>query len=296
MLQLRRIGRIGLVVLSTVVGAPAAAVTIANLGVTDSSTNVFDDTGPIGSVAQSSAAVAASGSTGFVVDYGAVVGADTGGAGGGSYTQAFSGSFSISFEVTEAAGVSWSVSVDVVRAGALTIVSDGTGTAEVTLDALTASLIGAGSLVGSLDLAAVGTLDNAAAPGSSPDQPFLQSSSAVITGFGTGAAQLITLAFSFTASVTTQDVPGGMIQGDEGALRMGMDSALASFTADDYPGPGGRSTSGDGITVSANVSPPSVPEPGAELLLALSLIGLAWSERRRAPRRTPARVARGLRA
>jgi hypothetical protein len=274
--SLQHIGRIGLVALLALVGTPAAAATISTLGVTDSSTSFFDDTGPMGSVAQASTNVVSAGAGGFAVNYGAVVGADTGGAGGGTFTQGFTGSFTISFEVTESAGVSWSLAVDVVRAGALTIISDGTGSAEVTLEALTATMLGEGTLVGSLDLAAVATLDNVAAAGTSPDQPFLQSSSAVITGLGTGSAQLVSLAFSFVASVTTRDLAGGMVQGDEGALRMGVDGGLASYSADDYPGPGARSMTGDGITVTA-----SVPEPGAEILLALSLMGLGWSERRR---------------
>jgi len=274
--SLQHIGRIGLVALLALVGTPAAAATISALSVTDGSTSFFDDTGPMGSVAQSSTNVVSAGAGGFAVNYGAVVGADTGGAGGGTFTQNFSGSFTISFEVTGSAGVSWSVAVDVVRAGALTIVSDGTGSAEVTLEALTATMLGDGTLLGSLDLASVPTLDNAAAAGTSPDQGFLQNSSAVITGLGTGSAQLVSLAFSFTASVTTRDLAGGMVQGDEGALRMGVDGGLASFSADDYPGPGARSLANDGITVTA-----SVPEPGAQVLLALSLMGLGWSERGR---------------
>jgi hypothetical protein len=279
LVSLQHIGRIGpvaLLALLALSAKPATAATISALGVTDSSTSFFDDTGPMGSLAQSSANIASSGAAGFAVDYDAVVGADTGGAGGGTFTQDFSGGFTISFEVTESVGVSWSVAVDVVRAGALTIVSDGTGSAEVTLEALTATMLGEGALIGSLDLAAVAPLDNAAAAATSPDQGFLQSSSAVITGFGTGSAQLVSLAFTFTASVTTRDVAGGMVQGDEGALRMGMDGGLASFSADDYPGSGARSMAGDGITVTA-----TVPEPGAEILLALSLMGLGWSERRR---------------
>ena len=273
MSQLRRIGQIALAALT--LAAPASAVTISNLTVSNASTSVFDDSGPVGSVAQSSASVSASGASGFALQYGAVVGADTGGAGGGTFTQSFTGSFNISFEVTEAAGWSWVVSVDVVRSGALTIVSDGSGTADVTLDALSVTHAGAGALVGSLDLAAVGTLSNAAAAGTSPDQAFLQSASAVITGFGTGAAQLVTLSFFFTASATTVDRPGGQTQGDEAALRLGMDSALASFAADDYPGPGARSLASDGISVTA-----TVPEPGAEILLALGLIGLGWFDRK----------------
>jgi hypothetical protein len=280
---LRRIGSIALAALA--LALPASAVTISNLTVSDASTSVFDDSGPIGAVAESSASVGASGASGFAVQYGAVLGADTGGAGGGTFSQSFSGSFSIRFEVTETAGWSWVVSVDVVRSGALTIVSDGSGWAEVTLDALSVTHTGAGALAGSLDLVAVGTLSNATAPGASLDQAFLQSASAVITGVGTGAAQLVTLGFSFTASVDTVDVEGGFVQGDEGALRMGRDGALLSFTADDYPGPGARQPTGDGIFVSAAVPPAAVPEPGAEILLALGLIGLGWAERTR-PRRS----------
>ncbi|MEN8159436.1 MAG: hypothetical protein ABFS41_05105 [Myxococcota bacterium] len=277
----RRIRWIGLAALIAIAGAPAAAVTISNLSVSDASTSFFDDTGPVGSVAQSGTNVVSSNAAGFAVDYDAVVGADTGGAGGGTFTQLFGGSFTITFEVAETAGVAWSVGVDVVREGALTIVSDGTGSAEVTLGALTVWHAGAGSLVGSLDLAAVATLDNVAAAGTSPDQPFSQSSAAVLSGIGTGTPQLVSLAFSFTASATTRDLAGGMVQGDEGALRLGAESALASFSADDYPGPGGRSLAGDGIQVTAAIPALPVPEPGAEALLALSLIGLAWSERRR---------------
>jgi hypothetical protein len=277
--QLRRIGRIALAALS--LASPASAVTISNLTVSDASTSVFDDSGPIGSVAQSSASVGASSPAGFAVQYGAVLGADTGGAGGGSFTESLAGSFTIRFEVTEAAASGWVVSVDVVRSGALTIVSDGSGWADVTLGALLVGHSGAGELAGGLDLAPVGTLSNSATAGESPDQPFLQSASAVIAGVGTGAAQLVTLSFAFTASVSTVDRPGGQVQGDEGALRMGLDGALLSFTADDYPGAGGRSLAGDGISVTAAALPATVPEPGAEILLAVGLIGLGWAERKR---------------
>lgn len=275
MSQLRRFGRIALAALAF--GSPASAVTISNLGVSDASTSVFDDSGPVGSVAQSGTSVGASGASGFALQYGAVLAADTGGAGGGTFTETLAGSFTITFDVTEAAGAAWLVSVDVVRSGALTIVSDGSGWAEVTLGALGVVHSGAGALAGSLDLAAVGTLDNLAAPGGSPDQAFLQSASSLITGLGTGAAQLVTLDFSFTASVSTFDVAGGFVQGDEAALRMGRDGALLSFTADDYPGPGARTLAGDGIVVTAA----TVPEPGGEILLALALIGLGWLDRQR---------------
>ncbi len=261
--------------------SPMRATTLSNLSIIDSSTSVFDNAGPTGSVAQSSASIGANGASGFDMSYAAAVGADTGGAGGGSYTQSFTGTFTISFEVTQTAGWAWTVNVDVVRAGALTIVSDGNGTGTVTLDALTVSHAGAGSLAGSLDLAAVGTLSNASPPalGQGRDQAFSQSSAAAVAGIGTGSAQLVTLVFTFTASASTVDPAGGLVQGDEAALRMGLDSALGGFSADDYPGVGSRTLASDGLFVAA-----AVPEPGAEALLALGLLGLGWFDRRKKPR------------
>jgi hypothetical protein len=258
---------------------PAAATTLSGLSVSNASTNVFNDAGPpYRSVAQSSTSVLASSGTDFDLRYAAVLGADAGNAttNGGTYTQNMTGSFTITFSVTQTAGWNWTVNVDVVRNGAMTIVNDPSGAntsghANVTLGALTVVHSGAGVLGSSLSLGAVGTLSNAAAPATSPDQPFSQTSSAAITGVGTGGAQVVTLVFTFTGTAQSVDPVGGPREGDEAALRMGLDSALQFFTADSYPGPGARSLAGDGIFVSA-----AVPEPAAEALLALGLMGLAW--------------------
>ena len=255
--------------------APVRATTISNPGFVDASSSAFDDVGPTAAVAASAAGLTSSGPGGFTLRYEAVVGADLGGAGGAQFTQVFTGSLTLSFEVTELAGTSWLVNVDVLRAGALTIVDDGSGSALVTLDALTVTHAGAGTLVGSLDLAAVGPLGNGADPGGSPDLAFSQSAAAAIAGVGTGSAQLVTLVFGFTASAATLDAPAGLVHGDEAALRMGRDSALSSFTADDYPGAGGRSLSADGLFATV-----SLPEPRAEALLALLLIALGWFDRK----------------
>ena len=256
--------------------APALATTISNPTFLDASSSSFDDIGPTGSVSGSAASLTSSDPGGFSLRYEAVVGADLGGAGGSQFTESFTGSLSLSFEVTEVAGVNWWVGIDVMRAGALSIVSDGSGSALVTLDALTVTHAGAGALVGSLSLAAI-SLGNGAAPAGSPDLPFSQSGTATIAGVGSGSAQLVTLVFTFTASAATLDAPAGLVHGDEAALRMGRDSSLSSFTADDYPGAGGRSLAADGLFVTAYLP---LPEPRAEALLALALIALGWFDRR----------------
>jgi hypothetical protein len=283
--------RVGALLLasSLLLAAGAGATTLANLSISNGSTpNVFNDAGPPARfVAQSTTSVLASGGAGFDTHYAAVVGADAGNGNpgtSGNYTQNFTGSFTITFEVTQTAGWNWTVNVDVVRNGALTIIEDGTGNGRVTLNALNVVHSGAGVLGASLSLGAVGTNSNAGDPGNNDDQSFSQNASAAITGVGTGAGQVVTLVFSFTASAVSVDPAGGFRAGDEAALRMGIDSALQFFDADDYPsggtGVGSRTLANDGIFVSA-----AVPEPAAEALLALGLIGLAWFENRRSPSR-----------
>ena len=55
----------------------------------------------------------------------------------------------------------------------------------------------------------------------SANPPFNQTTTAILSGIGTGFAQAVILNFTFTASATTVDPAGGTLQGDEAALRMG---------------------------------------------------------------------------
>jgi len=243
------------------------------------SADFFDDIGAIGSVVQSTAVVTSSTSTTFDTRYAAVVSADRGGSGGsGTTTQNFTGDFTISLQLTETASTPWSFTLDVLRIGAQTIISDGSGNASVAMGALTGTETGAGSISsGSMSLAALTTLSNASAQTTSPNSPFSQSTSAIISGVGTGAAQSVILNFIFNASATTVDPPGGSVQGDEAALRMGIDSALSSFTADDYPGVGLRNLVTDGIYVLFRLE--ETPEPGTAVLMGLGLAALGIHRR-----------------
>jgi hypothetical protein len=264
---------------------PALAATIASVTIVKNAGNTadfFDDIGNIASAVQSTATVTASTSTTFDTRYAAVVSADRGGSGGsGTTTQNFTGNFTITLQLTETASTAWSFTLDVLRIGAQTIVSDGSGNGSVALGALAGSETGAGSISsGSMSLAALTTLSNAATAGTpSVDAPFSQSSTAIISGIGTGAAQTVILNFIFNASATTVDPNGGAVQGDEAALRMGLDSALTSFTADDYPGLGLRNLVTDGIYVFFQLE--EAPEPGTAVLLGLGLIALGIHRRPR---------------
>jgi hypothetical protein len=266
----------------------AGAATISGVSIATNAgntANFFDNQGNEASAAQSTVSVLSSSSTAFDTRYAAVVSADRGGfIGSGSTVQDFTGDFTITFQITGIASTAWSFTLDVLRIGAQTIISDGNGNASVSLGALTGSLGGTGTLdSGSLSLAALTTLSNAASQATSPDNPFNQSSTAVVSGIGTGFAQTVNLNFVFTASATSVDPPGAPPQGDEAALRMGLDSGLSQFSADDYPGVGLRNIVTDGIYVMVS-DLIDAPEPGTGLLLGLGLAGLAM--RRRALRKS----------
>jgi hypothetical protein len=276
---------LGVLLLGLLAGAgrPAAAATISGISIVKNAGNTadfFDNAGCIASAALSTVSTSAVTSNSFDARYAAVVSADRGGCSGpgssGTTTQSFTGNFTITFSVTALASNPWSLTLDVLRIGAQTIVSDGSGNASVALGALTGSETGAGSITsGSMSLAALTTLSSS----SSQNSAFNQASTAVISGIGTGAAQGVILNFVFNASSTTVDPSGGSNQGDEAALRMGIDSALSQFTADNYPGVGLRNLNTDGIWVLFRLD--ESPEPGTGVLLGLGLLGLGLHRRAR---------------
>lgn len=246
--------------------APAAALSLSGLTISLTGSNSASELVQAGGTMRtrdSAAAVVSSDATSFTTRYAMVVGADVGNR--PTATENMTSSYQITFDVTADAGASWYVILDASRMGALSIVSDGAqGSAMASLGGLTATSSGAGTLTGSLDMAALTPITS----GATTDSPFSQFSSAVLSGTGTGAAQTITLGFNWTGSAESTRSGNN---GDEAAIRMGLTSAATGFTADDYPGLGSRSMAGDGQFVSAML----VPEPVTAVLLAMGLTGLA---------------------
>lgn len=253
--------------LMLVLAVPAAqAATISSVSVAlngANSANLYNDAPTISQIRLSAASVLASDATSFDTRYALVVGTDIGNA--ATLTVNHVASYTITFSVAALPVEVWQVDVLSSWAGALTLVNDASGPATVTLSAVTGTHGGAGSLTsGTLSLADVADLTG----NGGGNTAFAESQNGVVVGTGAGT---VTLTFTWAASSTSTRGPGpGSNRGDEGALRMGTDTAMSSYTADNYPGIGGRVLANDGHFVSATLTT-LVPEPPP---LALVLVGL----------------------
>ncbi|MDJ0869218.1 MAG: hypothetical protein QNK03_24150 [Myxococcota bacterium] len=231
--------------------------------------DLFDDVGGVARERVSSVAVLSDDGSSFSTRFAAQVGVDAGGAGGASTTLLLDADFTVQIAVSALAGESWDLLLDSQRTGALTRVTDGPGSALTGMFGAVAAVSGATLSAGTLDLPSLG-LD---AGGGSGDVPFDQRVSATLSGVG---PQLVTVQYAYRLGGRTV-VSGN--QGDEAAVRFGLDSNLSFFSAGDYPGTGGRDPLADGHFLSATL----VPEPGVASSLAFGLVVLAVARRRSRP-------------
>jgi len=201
-------------------------------------------------------------SVGFSAAYSFVLAADRE-AGGGSTSQSATMEYEILFTVDNPLGLAYQLDIDTSFLGALVLVDDGSGNASATLSGVTGQL----DLVGnpSLGSAAPGTLSGAGGGYQAVDL------SNTLTLVETAVTRQYHLTFTFTGSVTSAR--------EEAAILGGITGALASTSADDYPGVGGRTAASDGhhIGVTATV----IPEPPAALLLLGLVAVLTRATRRR---------------
>jgi len=202
-------------------------------------------------------------SVGFSAVYSFLLAADRQ-SGGGSFTLGTTMEYEILFTVDNPFALAYQLDVGTSFLAGLVLVNDGAGNASATLSAVTGQLDLAGSDPG-LGTGAPGTLTGAG--GGSQDV----SLSNTMTLTDSSVSRQYRLTFSFTGSVTSAR--------DEAAILGGIAGSLTSATADDYPGPGGRTAANDGHRTDILVT--IVPEPPAALLLLAPLAALAVSRRGR---------------
>ena len=250
-------------------GARAEALSITGIAIAPTASNTADASGTNGAnrfqIASATSIVSstpgpvtdvAGASLSFDTRYAALVAADRE-AGGGTTAANATASYTITFTINNPSGGSYRVDIGSSRIGALTLVSDSTGNATATLGAVSGSLNGVANPT--LALAAVGPITSA----SDTDLPFSQTTS-TLSVVDSALTRTFTLAFTWNSTASSSR--------DEVAVRMGIAGSLATTTADNYPGVGGRVASGDGHFVHVGLTLLSVPEPSSCLMLAAGLL------------------------
>jgi hypothetical protein len=179
--------------------------------------------------------------------------------------------YTLTIDILAAPAETWDLVVDQRRAGTISVVNDGTGGAAAGVLAATGAATGATLSAGSLGMPSVGVFSAAG------DYAFDQTASGTLAGTGPAT---VTLTFQFRLGALT--VPTGVFgSGDEGAVRMGLDSRLppALFAAGVYPDP--SQAANDGHFVSASLISAAAPEASPLLLALMGLAGLGLHGRGR---------------
>lgn len=273
--------------LALLAAGPAHALSLTSLSIVKNPSNTANLTASNRAVF-SDVQILSSSALGFSTRYSANVASDTG-AFGGTVNQAFAGNYTITFTVTETLGLPWQLDISTRATGSLTYIDDAAGlggdgaAADLQMSNITGARSGAGTLTaGSLNLATAAT--RVGGNNTSGVQTTInQLGAATVNGIGTGAGQVVSFTFSFTANANSTCSGLCVSGGDEKAFRFGApgfaDSGafLANTTADNYPGVGNRTQANDGHFVTVAL----VPEPGTLLLVGLGLGALVATGRRR---------------
>ena len=187
-------------------------------------------------------------------------------AGGGTTTRSATSAWTITFTIDNPLGLLYRLDIDTSRLGALTLVNDGSGGGTVSLGAVTGLLDGVADPALALPALADLTGPNGG------NQGFAQTST-TLSLVDSAPSRTFTLAFSWSASVTSAR--------HEGAVRLGMPGTLTGVAADDYPGVGARTADDDGhfVRVGVTILPIPVPSPSALELLVTGFALFAFRRR-----------------
>ena len=189
-------------------------------------------------------------------------------------TVTFTWTYEVTFDIDALAGEAWRLSFNTDLLGALTLVDDGSGSASATLNDVTGTYSGPGTLQGSLDLTGFGTLSGT----NSADSPFDAGdrSARAVLPRAWGPASL-TLTFTMTGEVHSESSAPPLPNAAEAAVRLGEPGNFGGFSAGNYPGVGARDLATDGHFLIVTL----IPEPSPALLLGLSVLALAVVRRLR---------------
>jgi len=148
----------------------------------------------------------------------------------------------------------WELDVSAIRRGSTNVSDATTGSVDLGAAATAASFNG-------LPLSlADGSLDLAGLPNRKGiDQPFDQSTSGVLAGYGPG---LLSLEVAFPVQTVAQWFDPNTLDLSESGLRMGLQDSLARITITNYPGHGARDLANDGVFIDAVLLPTDPDDDG----------------------------------
>jgi hypothetical protein len=178
----------------------------------------------------------------FTTQYTSLVTTDSDGAGASAGLESMASDYQLDFTVTVPGA--YRLQVDTSISGDMHLVNDGSS-ASVDVSGVSGTQSGGTLESGSLDIADPGALS----AGTGGAIGIADGSTATIFGVSNGSSVPHNLHFTFTQIATSAS--GG---GDEAAVRLGINSGIATETAGDYPGSPARTLGDDGHFVTVTLT------------------------------------------